>query len=321
MRRTLLNLLLRSLVKPVWRRSPSIETLRRHAATLDRHFGAAPGGEALRIEALAHGREALWTGARERAAAGVVLFLHGGAFCVHLPGIYRGFCTDLSRRIGAPVLMPDYRLAPEHPAPAALDDCQAAYAKLLDEVPARRIVLAGDSAGGNLTLALLQRCKRLGLPLPAGAVLLSPLTDFSGDSCSLEFNEKRDVMFTRHALNAVVTHYLPDMLADDPEVSPLLGDWNGLPPLRFHVSSSEMLLDDSLRAVERARMCGVDARVTVWDRLPHVFALFDGLPQAGACRSAVADFVRQCLAPPVDPAPAVPIDEKRIAEPAALLEH
>ena len=297
MRQALLNLLLRRLVKPVWRGSPTIETLRRISALIDRRLAGAGAREPAQVEHLSGELDALWLGPRDRAPAGAILYLHGGAFCVHLPALYRGFCADLSRRCGVPVLLPDYRLAPEHPAPAALDDCQAAYARLLRDVPSRRIVLVGDSAGGNLALALLQRCKRLGLPLPAGALLLSPVTDFCGGSWSTRTNERSDAMFTSHAFDTVVTHYLPNNLAEDPEVSPLLGDWSGLPPLRFHVSGSEMLLDDSLRAVERARVAGVDAQATVWPDLPHVFPLFGMLPQARQCRAETAAFVTQLLSP------------------------
>jgi len=228
-----------------------------------------------------------------------------------LPSLYRDFCFDLAQRTGVPVLLPDYRLAPENPAPAALDDCEQAFRRVLREVPAHRIVLAGDSAGGNLVLALLQRCKRIGLPMPAGAVLLSPVTDLSGEGWSIQFNEARDVMFTSHALGVVVDHYLPRVLADDPEVSPLHGNWSGMPPLRFHVSSSEMLLDHSLRAVERAGLQGVDARAKVWLDLPHVFPLFGMLDEALQCRAEIAAFIKARLAA----APAAPtIDGIRIVD-------
>jgi monoterpene epsilon-lactone hydrolase len=311
-RRTLLNLLLRVLVKPIWRRVPSIELLRRRAAMIDRRFGGAGSSGHARTERLSADVSAQWIGPTEGERDGAILYLHGGAFCVNLPAIYRGFCTDLARRTQLPVLLPDYRLAPEHPAPAALDDCELAYRRLLRDVPAERIVLAGDSAGGNLALALLQRCRRMGLPMPAGAVLLSPLTDFSGEGWSMHFNEKRDVMFTLQALDAVVGHYLPRVLADDPGVSPLHGDWRGLPPLRFHVSSSEMLLDHSLRAVERARLQGVDAQAKVWADLPHVFQLFGGLREAAQCRAEMASFISARLATPMQ-MPRPEIDENRIA--------
>jgi len=299
MRRTLLNLLLRALVKPVWRRAPSIELLRRRAAMIDRHFAGAAPSERTHAEQLSDDVSAQWLGPTERKRDAAILYLHGGAFCVHLPATYRAFCADMARRTQVPVLLPDYRLAPEHPAPAALDDCELAYRRLLQDVPAERIVLAGDSAGGNLALALLQRCRLAGLPMPAGAVLMSPVTDFSGEGWSMHFNEKRDVMFTLEALDTVVGHYLPRVLADDPQVSPLHGDWSGLPPLRFHVSSSEMLLDHSLRAVERARLQGVDAQAKVWADLPHVFQLFGGLHEAAQCRAEMASFISTRLVAPM----------------------
>jgi acetyl esterase/lipase len=297
MRRVVINLLLRSMVKPIWRRAPSIESMRRRAAMVDRRFGGVASNEPCQVLRLSDALSAQWIGAPAGTADGAILYLHGGAFCVHLPATYHSFCADLARRTQLPVMLPEYRLAPEHPAPAALDDCELAYRQLLHGVPAERIVVAGDSAGGNLALALLQRCQRVGLPMPAGAVLLSPVTDFTGEGWSTQFNEKRDVMFTREALGIVVDHYLPRVLADDPQVSPLHGDWRGLPPLRFHVSSSEMLLDHSLRAVERARLQGVDAQATVWPELPHVFALFGALHEAGRCRDEMTRFIESRLAP------------------------
>ncbi len=296
MLRILLNLLLRWLVKPIWRRKPTIESLRKRTAMMDGWFGRAGMRAPAIEEPLSDETSALWMGPRERAASGVILYLHGGAFCLHLPGLYRDFCNDLSRRTGLPVLLPDYRLAPAHPAPASLDDCELAYHRLLRDVAPQRIVLAGDSAGGNLSLALLQRCKRVGLPLPGGAVLMSPVTEFRGDGWSMQFNEKRDVMFTHDALGIVVGHYLPHMSVDHPEVSPLFGDWRELPPLRFHVSSTEMLLDHSLRAVERARLQGVDATATVWLDVPHAFPMFGMLRESEQCRGEIAAFIAERIA-------------------------
>jgi acetyl esterase/lipase len=309
MREFLLNQALRRLVKPMWQGAPTIELLRSRAALLDRTFGSRGANRPAGSEPLSDQVGALWLGPRERASEGAILYLHGGGFCVHLPGLYREFCFDLAQRTGVPVLLPDYRLAPEHPAPAALDDCETAYRRLLREVPAHRIVLAGDSAGGNLALALLHRCKRVGLPMPAGAVLLSPATDFSGEGWSIHFNEPRDVMFTSHAMTLLTGHYLQRMSAEHPEISPLRGSWSELPPLRFHVSSSEMLLDHSLRAVERARLQGVDAQAKVWLDLPHVFPMFGMLAAAGQCRAEIAAFINARLAAPT------PIGTDRLADP------
>lgn len=296
MARILLNVLLRWLVKPIWRRKLSIESLRKQAARMDGWFGSAGMRVPAVTERLSNETNALWLGPRERSADGVILFLHGGAFCMYTPGLYREICADLSRRTGLPVLLPDYRLAPEHPAPASLDDCELAYRRLLREVSPQRIVLAGDSAGGNLSLALLHRCKRVGLPQPGGAVVMSPITEFKGDGWSMHFNAQRDVMFTLDALAVVVGYYLPTMREDDPEVSPLYGDWSGLPALMFHVSSAEMLLDHSMRAVERARLQGVDANAKVWLDLPHAFPMFGMLTETEQCRAEMAAFITERVA-------------------------
>jgi acetyl esterase/lipase len=165
-RKSLLNFLLRRLVKPMWRRTPSIELLRKRAAMIDRRLGAAGARRPAQLERLSDQATGLWLGPRERAAQGAILYLHGGAFCVHLPSLYREFCFDLAQRTGVPVLLPDYRLAPEHPAPAALDDCEQALRRLLREVPAHRIVLAGDSPPFNnaqareaVAMAAIDRCR------------------------------------------------------------------------------------------------------------------------------------------------------------------
>ena len=142
------------------------------------------------------------------------------------------------------------------------------------------------------------RARDHGLPLPACAALMSPITDFSGSGRSVQLNEASDVLFSRPALHLVQTSYLAGAAVDDPAVSPLFGDWAGLPPLLFHASGSEMLLDDSLRAVERARACGVHAEAKVWPDLPHVFQLIDLLPEARESLAEIGRFIGERMVPP-----------------------
>jgi acetyl esterase/lipase len=236
-----------------------------------------------------------WIGEAGAAQRGVLLYLHGGAFSLHLPNAYRQLTSRLARATGMRVLVPAYRLASEHRFPAGLDDCFAACRWLMGQ----GFSIAGDSAGGNLALGVLMRLRDEGLPLPGCAALISPVTDLTGSGPSVHGNEGSDVMFDRHVLTLVQATYLDGAPADDPAASPLFGDWSGLPPLLFHVSSSEMLLDDSLRAVERARCHGVDAKVKVWPDMPHVFQLIGVLPQSKRSLDEIGAFIveRSGLAP------------------------
>jgi epsilon-lactone hydrolase len=224
----------------------------------------------------------------------VVLYLHGGAFIAETPVFHGALLVRICREARARGLMVSYRLAPEHLYPAALDDCIAAYRWLLEQgFDASRIVVAGDSAGGNLTLALLLRARDEGLPLPAGAVALSPVTDltFSGDS--VQRNDGVDDMFSADLMDALVPAYLPRReLCTHPHVSPLFGDFTGMPPVLLIVGSTELLLDDSVRLAHRCP----SAQLLVWHGMPHVFPGFDFLPEARAATQRIGRFVRERVA-------------------------
>jgi len=223
----------------------------------------------------------------------VVLYLHGGAFIAETPMFHGALLARICREARARGLMLSYRLAPEHLYPAALDDCMAAYRWLLEQgFDASRIVVAGDSAGGNLTLALLLRSRDEGLPLPAGAVALSPVADltFSGDS--VHRNDGVDDMFSADLMDALVPAYLPRReLCTLPHVSPVFGDFAGMPPLLLIVGSTELLLDDSVRVAQRCP----GAQLLVWHGMPHVFPGFAFLPEAHAATQRIGRFVRDCV--------------------------
>jgi acetyl esterase/lipase len=206
--------------------------------------------------------------------------------------VYRRLATKLSELTGMRVLLPDYRLAPEHPFPAAIDDCLAAYRWLLEQGCADRpLAVAGDSAGGSLTLVTLMRARDLMLPMPGCAVLLSPSTDLTLSAPSAKYNADADPMFASEAGDLLPPLYCPDQDRANPLVSPLFGSWNGLPPLLFHAGSTEMLLDDSVRAHDRARQAGVVAEIEVWREMPHVFHVFGWLPEANLALHQVAAYI------------------------------
>ena len=221
------------------------------------------------------------TDARPRQA---ILHLHGGWFNWGSAEAFRHLVGHIARRAGVEAFVPDYRLAPENPFPAAIDDALASYHGLLER-GANRIALTGDSAGGNLALALLSRATAQASadrPAPAGAVVLSPVTDLTLSGKSWETRAAADPYFTLPQARQLVRSYIGSHDPADPLISPLYGTLSGLPPIRVHVGDAEVLLDDSLRYVERAIDAGVDATADVWSGMPHGFL-------AGVGRLTAAD--------------------------------
>ena len=210
------------------------------------------------------------------------------------PNLHHNLVARLCRMVGSRSLLVNYRLAPEHPFPAAIDDCWTSWRWLLAQgVAANDIVIAGDSAGGNLALALLHRIKAAGDPMPACAVLLSPLVDFTLSSPSLLTNEKRDPMFTSARCIGLRHLYISAEQMLHPDASPLFADFHGLPPPLFQSSESEVLRDESLRAGAKAHASGVKVEVELWGGMPHVFQAFPALPQSLAGIQSMADFIRR----------------------------
>jgi acetyl esterase/lipase len=304
-----INRFLRLTTRRIWRPGLDVRQVRRHTAKMDARLSR--GAPEIAMEPVdIDGVPATWFGAPELERKGTLLYLHGGAWCLHLPGIYRRLATALSQQTGLRVLLPEYRLAPEHPFPAGIDDCFAVYRWLAERYDAgRRLVLAGDSAGGNLSLVTLMRARDALLPLPDCAVLLSPATDLTVSGPSQRYNAKADPMFSPAAVDLLPDVYCPGQDRRNPRLSPLFGDWNGLPPLLFHAGSTEMLLDDSVRACDRAIQAGVEAEIEVWVELPHVFHVFNLMPESRAGVRAVADFIarhgerrREAVAAAAEPA-------------------
>jgi acetyl esterase/lipase len=227
---------------------------------------------------------------------GVVIHLHGGAYTLGGLATHRRFAGSLSELAGVPVLSVDYRVAPEAPFPAALDDAIAAVAWAIEDqdIDPSSIVISGDSAGGGLALATLVARAAAGRPPLAGAVLLSPWTDltFSGDSITSE--DGRDPMCSRSSLTPSAEAYLGGVVtADDPRVSPLFADLAGLPPLLIHVGEVETLRDDAVRLAARAEAAGTDADLWVAPGMIHVWHLFAGItPESDQALRTVAAWVR-----------------------------
>ena len=235
-----------------------------------------------------------WVVAPDADADRVILYVHGGGYCLGSLDSHRNLVGRLSAEAKARVLSLDYRLAPEHPYPAAVEDAVAAYRWLLAEgVPANRIAISGDSAGGGLTLATLLALKEEGDPLPAAGVPLSPWADLEGTGESVKTRAAVDLMVRAEGLKEMADFYAAGADLRLPRLSPLYGDYAGLPPLLIHVGDAEVLLDDAVRVAERAKAAGVDVTLAIWDEMPHVFQAFTGLlPEADQALEAIGQFVR-----------------------------
>jgi acetyl esterase/lipase len=226
-----------------------------------------------------------------------VLFLHGGGYVTGSGSLYRHFTWRIAMAARARVLAIDYRLAPEHPFPAALHDALAAYRWLVAgrAVP-RRTAVMGDSAGGGLALALLLRLRDDGHELPAAAIALSPWTDLALTGASLSFNEKSDPMLRTADARLFADCYLAGADPRNPYASPLYGNPAGLPPTLIHVGSDEILHDDAVRMAAILRAAGCRAEIEVWPRMPHVWHLFaPALPEARQAIANIGAFADQLL--------------------------
>lgn len=230
-------------------------------------------------------------------AQGALLYFHGGGYVMGSARGYRGLPANLGRATGIPAYAVDYRLAPEEPFPAAVDDAVAAYHALLDRGHApKQIVLAGDSAGGGLAVAALLSLKNQGTPLPAAAVLLSPWVDLTGENESFVTKADEDPSLTPEGLRAMAGHYLAGSDARNPLASPLFGNLSGLPPLLIQVGSAEILLDDAVRLAGRAGAAGTSVRLEIWPEMIHVWQSFAFmLPEGRAAIDAAARFLREHL--------------------------
>jgi monoterpene epsilon-lactone hydrolase len=226
-----------------------------------------------------------------------VLYLHGGAYRLGAPSTYRHFTWRIASAAQARVMVIDYRLAPEHPFPAALEDAVSYYCWLLAEgADPRQIAVIGDSAGGGLALALLLKLRDSGLPLPAAAVVLSPWTDLALTGASITLNAKFDAMVHAEDVPKFAADYLAGADPRHPYASPLYGDPTGLPPTLIQVGSEEVLRDDAVRMAERMQRAHCQAELQLWPGMPHVWHLFAPiLPEAREAIVEISKFLQRTL--------------------------
>jgi acetyl esterase/lipase len=285
--------LLRVAVKRRFRRNPDIMELR--AIMDEMPPRAAPDHVSVEIITLGGVRtERLRTTDANEAKA--ILYIHGGGFVAGVPGNHRPLTWRLAHKVGVPVYVIDYRLAPEHPFPAALDDCIAAYRGMLEkDIGPKSILIAGDSAGGNLTLTTALKLKELGIEQPAGLICLSPATDMEGFE-SRRSNTRSDAMFTPEMFPTVGPLYCGDADPLHPHISPWRGDVTGLPPTLIQCSAAEMLRDDSVYMADKMKDEGVDVTLEIWPKVFHVWQVMaDVLPEARRAIDNIAAFARERL--------------------------
>ena len=235
----------------------------------------------------------------------ICVYFHGGAFVMGGPNSHRDMAAYLAKKAGVWMLMVDYRLAPEHPFPAALEDASVLYLEILERgFQPGQLVMGGDSAGGNLALSTLQFLRDSDVPLPAAMFYFSPWLDLRNNSPSHQRNASTDAMLNTPLLDESAQRYAPDMLRGDAKVSPLLGGMTGLPPCLIVASACEVLQDDALLLRDKLQTSGVPVHYQEWRKAPHAFpVLARWLPEARAALDGTAQFIRQHVGALATPRP------------------
>ncbi|MEE4295165.1 MAG: alpha/beta hydrolase fold domain-containing protein [Wenzhouxiangella sp.] len=292
-------LLGRLTIRQSLKRGLKVSEMRGRIRAMERFFPAVPDDIEIETTPELSCCDAEWLTLASRQTERVILHLPGGAFMTRFVRAERLLLARMCKAANARGRLVFYRLAPEHPYPAGLDDSFEAYRQLLDlGVSPEHIILSGMSAGGCLALALLLKIRDLELPMPAGAVLMSPAADLTdaSESGSRVSNAAADAVLNMERGDDIRQLYLGGAveLVSHPYVSPVLGDFHGLPPLFFQVGSTEILLDDSQRCAEQARLAGVRAEVEVWDRMPHGWQALSFAPESGRAIGRIGDFIREC---------------------------
>jgi len=267
---------------------------------IEKMLGTLPIPEGITTEAVeANGVPCEWTDASGADPERVLLYLHGGGYVVGSLNTHRGQVAGYSIASGARALSVGYRLAPEHPHPAAVEDAAAAYRWLLGQgIEAGRVAVAGDSAGGGLTAAVLVALRDAGDPLPACGVMISPWVDMEGSGESVISKAGSDPMVGKEELLQMAETYLGGLDPRTPLASPLYAELAGLPPLLIHVGTAEILLDDARRFASRASEAGVDVSLKEWEDMIHVFQAYAMLlPEGKQAVDEIGAFIREHLRP------------------------
>lgn len=270
------------------------ETIQEMRANMDASTGLMPLPEdVVYTPVQIDGVDAEWSEAPEVAVDRVILYFHGGGYTIGSIATHRQVVADLSRAAGVRVLSLAYRLGPENPHPAAVEDAVSAYRFLLSlELQPGHIAFAGDSAGGGLTVAALIAVRDAGLPSPAAGVCISPWLDLTQSGESYQTRAAEDPLVSKSMLDLMSAAYLDGQDPRQPTASPLFAKLEGLPPILIQVGTAEVLLDDSLRFAEAGKAAGVDVELQVWEDMIHVWHCFAALiPQGGEAIAKIAEYL------------------------------
>lgn len=271
----------------------TIDDMRMEAENLVKWADVTPKTQLEKVTA--NKRPAEWVRAHRAREDRAVLYLHGGGYNICSPNTHRELAAYISMASNAKVLLLDYRLAPEHPFPGALEDAAATYRWLLDlGFAGRTLALAGDSAGGGLAIATATALRDAGEALPSSIACLSPWTDLTMSGRSIRTHAEIDPMLNLELMNLMAANYIDDRDAGHPLISPLFADMQRIPPLLIQVGSDEMLLDDASRMAAKAERAGVAVTLKVYDRMWHVWHLFAKLmPEAKQAIGELGGFIRK----------------------------
>lgn len=288
----------RFLIRQLFRRidgDADISRLRATWETLAARSRAAPDVRMKHVDIA--GVQCEWLVPSGCSDAPVLYYLHGGAYVSGSSATHRAMVSYIAREAGVRALLPNYRLAPEDPFPAGLDDCVAVYRGLLEAgVEPDRIAIGGDSAGGGMTMATLLSLRDAGDTLPGSAVLLSPWLDLTGTGESTRTRDAHDPLFDADDMPKAAAHYAPPELHGDPLVSPVFADVHGLPPVLVQVGDHEILLSDATRIADRISAAGGRVTLQVWPHMWHVFQYSVGqMPEARRAIEDIAAFLRACF--------------------------
>lgn len=270
-------------------KTPSLEDMREE---FQREGKKAPIAEGVSVSEKELGGVACLCMEPATATKSHIIYLHGGGYAGGSPTSHQGLTSSFVACSGMTLWSLDYRLAPENPFPAAIDDAIAAYGALQEMgVAPDNIIIAGDSAGGGLSVATMLKAKQVGMPMPAGLVLMSPWTNLTLQGWSMENNVDKDFLAAPEMLDIMAGWYVGDTARDNPLVSPCLADLAGLPKMIIHAGADEVLMSDSVLLAERAAGAGVEVTLKIWPEMPHVFQMFGRFLEAAELSIAeIADW-------------------------------
>lgn len=224
----------------------------------------------------------------------IIYYLHGGGYSICSVNTHQRLIAHIAKACHAKILAIDYRLAPEHPFPASIEDSISVYQHLLQFYDASQIIIMGDSAGGGLSMATLLKIKELQLPQPKAAVLLSPWVDLDGENETYQTKAQQDLIIAVDDIRRYSKTYYTDTPPSHPLISPVYADLSGLPPLLIQVGTHEILLDDSKKLAEKAKQDGVEVTLEVWEKMLHVWHFFaDYMPESRKAIRGIADFIEE----------------------------